>query len=581
MGAKRRVFVDEDAEVPGPPVPPDGGWGWVVVAASFMCNVVVDGVSFSFMIFMLEFMHYFESTAEQTAWAGSCLTGCYLLMGPITSALANRYGCRMVAISGAVMATVAFLLSTLTTNLNWLILTYGVIGGIGFGLIYLPAIVIVGFYFEKKRALATGIAVSGSGVGIIVFPMLSSKLVKEYHWRGGLVLVAGIVLQIVICAALFRPLDVPKRKKRKPIIIYRGNIMTKLIAEKKRQRTISTHSLDNTIITKDNRLIRNKDLVQLIIAVDETVHKKPKPRPSILPVNPADVSLSCTGQMNRSVAIKNKPLVEVLERSRFYCTPSGLNPGSTMSLQPHMLTYKSSDDDKEMSPSSGYSSTQSLPSGSQQHASSETEEIWQQHGDTSENPEEEEQQREDMARPLYRRDIFFNGSVAHLPQFQAAHNDLQQYLKSVTHVPVVHHNPIFDVIKEMLDLSLFKNITFPILCLSTLLSTMGFFHPLRVRANYGDTTGDQVRRSRGIHILDGRGQRHRAGPIWCRVGPPLGRFTQNLRCFPHHCWSHDCSVSETQRLVPFLEYLYAICGLFSGLWAFYSPLCIIAVNNSG
>ena len=39
-------------------------------------------------------------------------------------------------------------------------LTYGVIGGFGLGLIYLPAVVAVGYYFESKRALATGISVS-------------------------------------------------------------------------------------------------------------------------------------------------------------------------------------------------------------------------------------------------------------------------------------------------------------------------------------------------------------------------------------------------------------------------------------
>jgi len=36
--------------------------------------------------------------------------------------------------------------------------------GVGFGLIYLPAVVCVGYYFESKRALATGIAVCGSGI---------------------------------------------------------------------------------------------------------------------------------------------------------------------------------------------------------------------------------------------------------------------------------------------------------------------------------------------------------------------------------------------------------------------------------
>ena len=41
--------------------------------------------------------------------------------------------------------------------------------GVGFGLVFLPAIVIVGQYFAEKRALATGIAVCGSGIGTAIF----------------------------------------------------------------------------------------------------------------------------------------------------------------------------------------------------------------------------------------------------------------------------------------------------------------------------------------------------------------------------------------------------------------------------
>ena len=49
------------SEDDGPPPPPDGGWGWVVVAASFLCNMVLDGIGYSFGILLVPLMkHYNE-----------------------------------------------------------------------------------------------------------------------------------------------------------------------------------------------------------------------------------------------------------------------------------------------------------------------------------------------------------------------------------------------------------------------------------------------------------------------------------------------------------------------------------------
>jgi len=55
--------------------------------------------------------------------------------------------------------------------------------GIGFGLMYLPSIVMVSFYFDKRRALATGIGVCGSGVGTFVLAPFFSFLVSQYGWK--------------------------------------------------------------------------------------------------------------------------------------------------------------------------------------------------------------------------------------------------------------------------------------------------------------------------------------------------------------------------------------------------------------
>ena len=81
------------------------------------------------------------------------------------------------------------------------------IPGIGFGLMYLPSVILVGFYFEKKRALATGIALCGSGIGTFVFAPFSRFLITFYGWKGGLLIISGICLNGCVCAALFRPIS--------------------------------------------------------------------------------------------------------------------------------------------------------------------------------------------------------------------------------------------------------------------------------------------------------------------------------------------------------------------------------------
>lgn len=62
-------------------VPPDGGWGWVVVAASFCCNLVVDGIIYSFGMFLAEIAKTFGETKGRVSLVGSLLSGTYLIVG--------------------------------------------------------------------------------------------------------------------------------------------------------------------------------------------------------------------------------------------------------------------------------------------------------------------------------------------------------------------------------------------------------------------------------------------------------------------------------------------------------------------
>jgi Major Facilitator Superfamily len=186
---------------------PDGGWGWVVVFASFMINMIADGITFSFGIYNVEFLKYFGDSKGKTAWIGSIFMASPLLSGPIASYLTDRYGCRKVTIVGSIMASIGFLLSSMANSMEMLFITFGVIAGVGLSLCYVAAVVIVAYYFDKRRSFATGISVCGSGIGTFIFPPIIQYLITEYGWRGCTVLLAGIFLNMCVCGALMRDLE--------------------------------------------------------------------------------------------------------------------------------------------------------------------------------------------------------------------------------------------------------------------------------------------------------------------------------------------------------------------------------------
>lgn len=186
---------------------PDGGWGWWVVIASFVINLVSDGISLTFGLLYEEFLHEFGASKSATSWIGSLFMAVPLLAGPIMSALVDRYGCRSMTIVGAIISTIGFVASSFANNIIVMYFTFGVIGGIGLGLCFVTAVVSIAFWFDKKRAIALGLGACGTGFGTLVFSPLATLLIEEFHWRGTLLIMAGCFLNLAVCGALMRDPD--------------------------------------------------------------------------------------------------------------------------------------------------------------------------------------------------------------------------------------------------------------------------------------------------------------------------------------------------------------------------------------
>ena len=85
-----KEFIDKEKEAKDPYAPPDGGWGWVVMIASFLCNLVLDGIAYVFGIFLVPMMADYRVSEGPMATVGSILAGTIQLTGPFAAILVER-----------------------------------------------------------------------------------------------------------------------------------------------------------------------------------------------------------------------------------------------------------------------------------------------------------------------------------------------------------------------------------------------------------------------------------------------------------------------------------------------------------
>lgn len=184
----------------------DGGYGWLVVFGAFSVQFWVAGLVKSYGVLYVEIMESFpNASAAVASWIPAILSALCLVLAPVSSALSQRFSCRLVVFIGGLFCALGLTLSYFATNLTHLFFTFGVLTGIGGGLSTTPGIIIVSQYFDKRRALANGLCVSGTAAGSFVFPMLIDRLVRAFGFHGTILILGGCMLHVCASAALYRP----------------------------------------------------------------------------------------------------------------------------------------------------------------------------------------------------------------------------------------------------------------------------------------------------------------------------------------------------------------------------------------
>jgi MFS family permease len=177
---------------------------WIVAGVAFLALVGAAGFRSAPSALILPLETEFGWGRSELSIAVSVNILLYGLTAPFAAALMERFGVRRVT-SVALLAIAAGAgLSVFVTQSWMLLLTWGVLIGLGTGSMALVfAAIIADRWFVKNRGLVIGILTAGSATGQLIFLPVVAGLAADTSWRIASLLIAGIALAVVPIVAIF------------------------------------------------------------------------------------------------------------------------------------------------------------------------------------------------------------------------------------------------------------------------------------------------------------------------------------------------------------------------------------------
>ena len=186
--------------------PTRGRW-WIVVAAVLVQLAL--GAVYAWSVFNKPLQAQFGWSKSEAVLPFEVVIGTIVIGSLVGGRIQDRYGPRPVAFGGVALYSAGTMLAALVSSpgqLWLLVLTYGVLGGIGLGAAYITPIAMLTKWFPDRRGLITGIAVAGFGFGAVITAPVAKALLGNTSDKPSVFLPLGIAYLVagLIGAFFFR-----------------------------------------------------------------------------------------------------------------------------------------------------------------------------------------------------------------------------------------------------------------------------------------------------------------------------------------------------------------------------------------
>lgn len=175
------------------------GWWIVLIAGSGLSLGYVPVIGFTFSVFFNPLSQEFHWTRSQVSLGFSVSLLVLSVVLPLAGRLVDRIAARKVILPAAVLMGLGLTCFYFLSGTLWhFYAIYALLGIAGGGTISTPYFKVISHWFDKRRGIALGLAMGGTGLGALFMPILAHSLIEAMGWRAAYVVIGLLVIVVTL-----------------------------------------------------------------------------------------------------------------------------------------------------------------------------------------------------------------------------------------------------------------------------------------------------------------------------------------------------------------------------------------------
>jgi len=179
---------------------------WIFVFVGMIVNMCLGAV-YAYSVFKKPLEEMFKATATQGNLPYMIFLAMFALFTFFAGRFIDKYGPRKVMMLGGVVVGVGWILTYFASSITMVVLTYGVIGGAGVGIVYGGPVSVATRWFPDKKGLAVGLSLLGFGASAFVTAPLAKSLIGSFGPLPtfGIMGIAFLVITVILSTVMRFP----------------------------------------------------------------------------------------------------------------------------------------------------------------------------------------------------------------------------------------------------------------------------------------------------------------------------------------------------------------------------------------